>query len=136
VVDNFDAVLDKVAKIVGITDDTDKMAKCVKDVQGQYGDKVSAATSQPYYLDVTHPNANKGGVVAWMSQHLGIPTDQIATIGDQMSDTLMFKKSGLSIAMGNASDQVKSLATQVTASNQDEGFAEAMERFVLSESGK
>jgi Cof subfamily protein (haloacid dehalogenase superfamily) len=131
IVENFDEVLDKVAKIVGITDDTDKMAKCVKDVQSQYGDKVSAATSQPYYLDVTHPDANKGGVVTWMSKRLGISPQQIATIGDQMSDTLMFKKGGLSIAMGNASDQVKSLADEVTDSNQDEGFAKAIEKFIL-----
>ncbi len=131
VVADFDGKLDGVAKIVGVTDDADKMARCVKDVQDKYGDKVSAATSQPYYLDVTHPDANKGGVVGWMSKRLNIPAAQIATIGDQMSDTLMFKKSGLSIAMGNANDQVKNLATQVTDSNQDEGFAKAVEKFIL-----
>ena len=80
---------------------------------------------------MTHPNANKGGVVAWISQRLNIPPEQIATIGDQMSDTLMFAKSGLSIAMGNASDKVKGLATHVTDSNQDEGFAKAVEKFIL-----
>jgi Cof subfamily protein (haloacid dehalogenase superfamily) len=132
VVKNFDDISKDVVKIVGITDDRDKMAKCVKDVQSQYGDHVSAATSQPYYLDVTHPSANKGGVVAWMSKRLNIPTEQIATIGDQMSDTLMFKKSGLSIAMGNASDEVKGMATHVTASNQEEGFADAVEKYILS----
>ncbi len=131
VVDNFDDVVEDVAKIVGITDDADKMQKCVADVQSKFGDKVSAATSQPYYLDVTHPNANKGGVVGWMSQRLNIPPSQIATIGDQMSDTLMFAKGGLSIAMGNASDKVKGLATHVTDSNQDEGFAKAVEKFLL-----
>ena len=107
------------------------MSKCVTDVQKEFGRQVSAANSQPYYLDVTHPNANKGGVVAWMSQRLGIPPAQIATIGDQPSDTLMFDKSGLSIAMGNASDTVKADATQVTDSNQDEGFAKAVEKFIL-----
>ncbi len=131
VVPDFDGKLDGIAKIVGVTDDTDKMAKCVQDVQAKYGHKVSAATSQPYYLDVTHPDANKGGALAWMSQHLDIPPEQIATIGDQMSDTLMFQKGGLSIAMGNASDQVKKLATQTTDSNQDEGFAKAVEKFIL-----
>ena len=131
VVDNFDGVLDNVVKIVGVTDDVNLMSKCVLDVQQQFGRQVSAANSQPYYLDVTHPNANKGGVVAWMSQRLGIPPAQIATIGDQPSDTLMFDKSGLSIAMGNASDTVKADATHVTDSNQDEGFAKAVEKFLL-----
>ncbi|MBV9852243.1 MAG: HAD family phosphatase [Armatimonadetes bacterium] len=136
VVPNFDDVLDNVVKIVGVTDDRDRMDKCVLDVQKQFGRQVSAACSQPYYLDVTHPNANKGAVVTWMSQHLNIPPEQIATIGDQPSDTLMFDKSGLSIAMGNASDQVKRDAKRVTDSNQDEGFAKAVEMFILPASSR
>jgi Cof subfamily protein (haloacid dehalogenase superfamily) len=132
VVKNFDDVLDNVVKIVGVTDDTEKMAKCLADIQNQFGRQVSAACSQPYYLDVTHPNANKGGVVAWMAAHLKIPAKQIATIGDQPSDVLMFDKGGLSIAMGNASDQVKHDAMKVTESNQEEGFALAVERFLLT----
>ena len=132
VVDKFDDVLDNVVKIVGVSDDAALMSKCVADVQKEFGRQVSAANSQPYYLDVTHPNANKGGVVGWISQRLNIPPSQIATIGDQPSDTLMFDKSGLSIAMGNANDQVKADAMQVTDSNQDEGFAKAVEKFLLA----
>ena len=131
VVDKFDDVLDNVVKIVGVSDDADLMRKCVADVQKEFGRQVSAANSQPYYLDVTHPNANKGGVVAWISQRLGIPPESIVTIGDQPSDVLMFDKSGLSIAMGNANDQVKQDAKQITDSNQDEGFAKAIEKFLL-----
>ena len=71
------------------------------------GDTVSAARSQPYYLDVTHPQANKGVVVETLSKMLSIPPDEIATIGDMPNDVLMFRKSGFSIAMGNASDEVK-----------------------------
>jgi hydroxymethylpyrimidine pyrophosphatase-like HAD family hydrolase len=47
------------------------------------------------------------------------------------NDVLMFRKSGISIAMGNASPEVQRAATYVTASNEEEGFAEAMEKFVL-----
>jgi hypothetical protein len=60
-----------------------------------------------------------------------IQPDEIATIGDMPNDVLMFKKSGMSIAMGNASDEVKSQATAVTDSNQDEGFAKAVRKFIL-----
>ena len=60
-----------------------------------------------------------------------MPADEIATIGDQPNDVLMFKRSGFSIAMGNASDEVKAQATAVTDSYNDEGFAKAMERFIL-----
>jgi hydroxymethylpyrimidine pyrophosphatase-like HAD family hydrolase len=60
-----------------------------------------------------------------------VPAAEIATIGDQPNDVLMFKRSGFSIAMGNASDQVKEQATVITDSYDDEGFAKAMERFIL-----
>jgi hydroxymethylpyrimidine pyrophosphatase-like HAD family hydrolase len=60
-----------------------------------------------------------------------MPASEIATIGDQPNDVLMFKRSGFSIAMGNASDQVKSQANATTDSCNEEGFAKAMERFVL-----
>jgi len=128
---NFDNKLGTVAKIVGVSDDYDLVARCETDVQQLVGTHASAARSQPYYLDVTHPKANKGEVVTTLSDHLKIPAAAIATIGDMPNDVLMFKKSGVSIAMGNASPEVKRQATYVTDSNQDEGFAKAMEHFVL-----
>jgi hydroxymethylpyrimidine pyrophosphatase-like HAD family hydrolase len=74
-------------------------------------------------------------VVEYLSQHLAVPAAEFATIGDQPNDVLMFERSGLSIAMGNASDEVKRQATVVTDSYNDEGFAKAMERFVLGAAG-
>ncbi|WP_165492715.1 Cof-type HAD-IIB family hydrolase [Lichenihabitans psoromatis] len=126
-----DAALDHAVKIVGISDDRDLVAKAEKDAQQAFGDKVSAARSQPYYLDVTNPDANKGTVVGTLSKHLGIPPEQFATIGDMPNDELMFRKSGFSIAMGNASDDVKSRASATTDSYNDEGFAKAIEKFLL-----
>ena len=132
VVKTFGGLLGRVAKIVGVSDDYDRVAKCEKDVQQAGGEHISAARSQPYYLDVTHPQANKGGVVLAMSKLLNIPAAQIATIGDMPNDVLMFEKSGVSIAMGNASREVQATATYVTSSNEDEGFAKAIEKFVLN----
>lgn len=132
---SFDNKLDRVAKIVGVGDDYDLVARCEKDVQQLVGSRASAARSQPYYLDVTHPKANKGEVVLMLSELLKIPTEQIVTIGDMPNDVLMFKKSGMSIAMGNASPEVKQQATYVTDSNEQEGFAKAMEPFILQHQG-
>lgn len=131
VVKTFAGLLGRVAKIVGVGDDYDRVAKCEKDVQQAGGEHISAARSQPYYLDVTHPQANKGGVVLAMSKLLNIPAAEIATIGDMPNDVLMFEKSGVSIAMGNASREVQATATYVTTTNEDEGFAKAIEEFVL-----
>ncbi len=69
--------------------------------------------------------------MATLSKLLTIPPEQIVTIGDMPNDVLMFRKSGFSIAMGNSSDQVKAQASAVTDSNENEGFANAMRKFVL-----
>lgn len=114
-------------KIVSISDDLDLVAACEKVVQNTLGEKASAARSQPYYLDVTHPQANNGRVVTTLSKLLNIPPAQIATIGDMPNDVLMFRKSGFSFAMGNASDQVKAQASAATDSNENEGFAKAVQ---------
>jgi Cof subfamily protein (haloacid dehalogenase superfamily) len=132
VVKAFAGLLGRVAKIVGVSDDHDRVAKCEKDVQQAGGTHISAARSQPYYLDVTHPQANKGGVVLAMSKLLSIPAGEIATIGDMPNDVLMFEKSGVSIAMGNASSEVQASATYITSTNEEEGFANAIEKFVLT----
>jgi Cof subfamily protein (haloacid dehalogenase superfamily) len=130
-VPSFDGLTDDVAKIVGVSDDLDAVERAEAAAHAQLGSEVSAARSQPYYLDVTHPQANKGGVVEYLSKRYEIPPAQIATIGDMPNDVLMFTPSGLSVAMGNASAEVQQAATEVTTSNEDEGFANAVARFIL-----
>lgn len=132
VVPTYNALLDHVVKIVGVSDDYAAVARCETDVRRDCGQHVSAARSQPYYLDVTHPSANKGTVVRMLSEILDVPEENIVTIGDMPNDILMFERSGMSIAMGQSSDEVKRAARYVTACNQEEGFALAMERHVLA----
>ena len=129
--DFADADLARAVKVVGCSDDLARVAACEKKVQDALGDAASAARSQPYYLDVTSAKANKGEVVLTLARLLGVAPSEIATIGDQPNDTLMFRASGFSIAMGNASDEVKAKASAVTDSNEDEGFAKAVERYIL-----
>jgi Cof subfamily protein (haloacid dehalogenase superfamily) len=133
VIDNLGMVLDGAVKIVGVSDDGPLVARCEAELRRRVGTHASAARSQPYYLDVTHPDANKGIVVRLESQFLGIPLEQIATIGDMPNDVLMFGVAGTSIAMGNASCDVQRAARFVTSSNADEGFANAVDRFILGE---
>jgi Cof subfamily protein (haloacid dehalogenase superfamily) len=128
---DFTPLLDSVVKIVAVSDDLAAVAKCETALRAELRGQASAARSQPYYLDVTHPEANKGGVVEFLSRYLHIPAEGIATIGDMPNDVMMFEKSGLSIAMGNASPEVQAQANFVTLSNEEDGFANAMEKFVL-----
>ena len=128
---DFGKALDSAVKIVGVSDDIALMEKTEKQVQDALGESASAARSQPYYLDITHPQANKGAALSFLAKRLGLEPHQIATIGDQPNDTLMFRESGLSIAMGNASEAVQKRATHVTTSSEEEGFANAVQRFIL-----
>jgi Cof subfamily protein (haloacid dehalogenase superfamily) len=132
VVANVDDHLDQIAKIVGVSDDLEMVKRCEADAQAAFAGRATAARSQPYYLDITSKDANKGAVVEYLSRHLSLPAEEIATIGDQPNDVLMFRRSGFSIAMGNASDEVKKQADATTDSYNDEGFAKAMERFILT----
>ena len=100
-------------------------------VHDEFGDHVSAARSQPYYLDVTHPTRTRARSSSSCRRGTPSPTEQIATIGDMPNDVLMFAHSGLSIAMGQSDREVQRAARRVTTSNDDEGFADAVERFIL-----
>jgi Cof subfamily protein (haloacid dehalogenase superfamily) len=131
VMTSLDGLTDRVAKIVGVSDDYKAISDASSAAHEQFGDHVTAAASQPYYLDVTHPDANKGAVAQYLAKRYEISAEEIATIGDMPNDILMFAHSGLSIAMGNADSQVKRAARRVTESNENEGFAMAVERFVL-----
>jgi Cof subfamily protein (haloacid dehalogenase superfamily) len=131
VMKGLEGLTDGVAKIVGVSDDYQAVADASRATRQKFGDHVTAAASQPYYLDVTHPDANKGSVAKFLAKRYKISAKEIATIGDMPNDILMFAHSRLSIAMGNAEDEVKRAARRVTESNENEGFAVAVERFVL-----
>ncbi|MGH9110390.1 MAG: Cof-type HAD-IIB family hydrolase [Acidimicrobiales bacterium] len=132
VMSGLDGLTDGVAKIVGVSDDHDALARASKTVHERFGDQVAAAASQPYYLDVTHPKANKGQVATYLAGRYRLSPAEIATIGDMPNDVLMFAHSGLSIAMGNADPEVQRAARRVTDGNDDEGFAKAMRHYVLA----
>jgi Cof subfamily protein (haloacid dehalogenase superfamily) len=131
VMTSLDGLTSDVAKLVGVSDDLDAVTRATSAARDHFGHHVSAAQSQPYYLDVTHPDANKGEVARYLSAKYSIPPQAIATIGDMPNDVLMFAHSGLSIAMGNAQPGVQRAARRVTTSNSEEGFANAVEKFIL-----
>jgi Cof subfamily protein (haloacid dehalogenase superfamily) len=127
IVDDFTPYLSAACKIVGASPDPVLLQRCEAAMQKALGAEANAIRSQSYYLDITPPGQDKGTFVQAMAKRLGISTDAVATIGDMQNDLAMFRTSGLSFAMGNATDDVKKLATHVTTSNENEGFANAME---------
>ena len=131
IVDDFGPALDVAAKIVGVSRDFALLARCERDVAALLAGQASVVRSQAYYLDITHPLANKGAALSQLAKLLAIPLAEIAVIGDGGNDVAMFERSGLSIAMGNAKPAVRQAADFVTNSNGDDGFANAIERVIL-----
>jgi Cof subfamily protein (haloacid dehalogenase superfamily) len=131
IVEDFGSALEAAAKIVGVSKNFDVLEQCEHNVRAALGDGAFVVRSQLYYLDITHPLANKGAALSEIAKLLGIPLAEIAVIGDGGNDVAMFERAGLSIAMGNASPQVQRKADFVTDSNSNDGFASAIERFIL-----
>jgi Cof subfamily protein (haloacid dehalogenase superfamily) len=131
VVTDFEYPLNNCGKIVAVGDDPVAVMACNAELDRVLKGQASATRSQPYFIDITHPDANKGMMVETMARLLSIPTGEIATIGDMANDILMFRKSGLSIAMGNAAPEVREQAMLSTDSNEEDGFAKAVERYLL-----
>jgi Cof subfamily protein (haloacid dehalogenase superfamily) len=131
-VDDLAPDLDRAAKIVGVSRDHARLADLEPRLAAEIGEGAAVHRSQAYYLDVTPPHVDKGHFVARIADELGVPLANVATLGDMANDTAMFARAGLSIAMGNASDVVKRAASAVTGTNEADGFAEAIERYVLA----
>jgi hypothetical protein len=127
IVPDFTPYLSSACKLVGACADAALLQRCEAAMQKALGAQATAVRSQSYYLDVTPPGCDKGTFVQAMAKRLGVSTGAVATIGDMQNDLAMFRTSGISIAMGNATDDVKKLATHVTTSNADEGFAGAID---------
>jgi Cof subfamily protein (haloacid dehalogenase superfamily) len=131
VVDSFDGHLGAAGKIVGASDDYDRVAASEAQGRAALAGRATVGRSQQYYCDVTPPGINKGRIVELLGERLGVERERIATFGDMGNDAEMFKKAGFAVAMGNASPEIKAMAQAVTLSNEEDGFAIGIERYIL-----
>jgi len=123
-----------VGKIVGPSEDHDRLARLTELVARALAGHANVARSQPYYCDVIPPGIDKGRLVELLAERLGgVPRDEIMVLGDMDNDLEMFRKAGFGVAMGNASEAVKQEASAVTLSNEEDGFAAAIARYVFGE---
>ncbi|NHN85286.1 Cof-type HAD-IIB family hydrolase [Acetobacter musti] len=121
----------KVGKLTGSSADYDLLERMEGEIGQMLEGQASVARSAPYYLDITPPEANKGHALRELGRLLHVPVEEIACIGDMRNDIPMLAVAGLAIAMGNASDEVASYAHVQTDTNEADGWAKAMEEFVL-----
>lgn len=131
VVGDFGGVLGRIVKVVGVNDDRVAVVRTTAEVRRRCGSRVVVTSSQPFSVDVADPLSNTGEVAMALADAFDLPVDRVAVIGHRASDVPMFELSGASIAMGNATPTVREAARFVAPSNADEGFAAAIEQFVL-----
>lgn len=136
VVSDFSAILDRIDKLVAVSDDEDRLADLEAKTAAALGDEAAVARSQTYYLDITAPRANKGAGVTALAKTFDVALANTAVIGDGQNDIRMFKVAGFSVAMGNGSDEVRGAATETTASNNDDGVAKAIDAQILPRARK
>jgi Cof subfamily protein (haloacid dehalogenase superfamily) len=125
------SVDEPICKIVGVSDDPARLDACEAAARDAFGGATSIGRSQSYYLDFSPLGATKGAAVTALARRAGVPLAATAVIGDMYNDMSMFAVAGLAVAMGQAPAEVRAAAQEVTASNQEDGFAAAVERFIL-----
>ncbi len=134
VVEDFEGHYHRIGKIMGSSADFHLLERVEINIQTMLGDQVNAHRSQLYYLDVTHPQANKGEAARRLAELLGVAVDEMACIGDMSNDIAMLDVAGLAIAMGNGTEEVAEAAHYVTQTNEQEGWAIAVEQLILPRS--
>jgi Cof subfamily protein (haloacid dehalogenase superfamily) len=131
VVENFEPVLGRIDKIVGVSDDPGPLDLAEADLRLALAGSANIERSQAYYLDITHPLANKGEAVRLLAQQVGTTLADTVVLGDMTNDIAMFRVAGFAIAMGQAPPPVKAAAAAVTLANTEDGFAHAVRTLVL-----
>ena len=130
-VERWDDRVHAPVEIVGLGDDAEALARCEADLQAHRA-YVAVVGSRGRSLVVTHPSANTGELVRTLSRRLGIRADAVAAIGHAGNGVLMFRECGLAIAMGHAGAAVQRWAHFITRSNDADGFAYAVDRWILA----
>jgi len=131
VVDDLESLFGAVDKLTWVDDDPARLTALEARCKDAYGPLATIARSQTYYLDVTHPNANKGDGVEALARLIGVNLEQVAVLGDMPNDLPMFARAGFTIAMGQAPDDVRAAARYVSTSNDADGVAHAIDEYLL-----
>jgi len=132
-VDSMTAELERAEamKIMAISHHETQLLLMQDYLQRIYQSRLHITRSKPYFLEVMHPEADKARALQVIASHFKLDRDEVMAVGDSFNDLEMIKWAGLGVAMGNAVPVVKAAADYITKSNEEEGVAEALQRFIL-----
>jgi Cof subfamily protein (haloacid dehalogenase superfamily) len=123
---------DGVLKMLALAKE-EKIQEISQTLEARFKGQIFAPVSRPTYLEIVHPSINKGKSLDFLASRLGITRQEVMAIGDSNNDLDMIQYAGLGVAMGNALPNVKAAADAVTLANDEDGVAEAIYRYILTE---
>ncbi len=97
----------------------------------QFEGRIDVYHSSPFFLEAMPLNCTKGGSLAILLEKLGLTAENLMACGDSANDLDMIRLAGMGVAMGNADDDVKAAAEFISADNDHDGVAVAIEQFIL-----
>lgn len=120
-----------IVKIMMI-DPQEKLDEAIKKLPKELYDKYSIFKSAPFFLEFTNKEVDKGKSLKKLAEYLGINQEEVIACGDAGNDLSMVKYAGLGVAMENATDDVKEVSNYTTFSNDKDGIAHVVEKFILN----
>ena len=115
-----------------VTGKPEHIIEVEKKFQAKFGDRFSMLRSMPFFLEITRKNVNKGATLEKVAESLNIDMTEIIACGDGHNDFEMIRRAGLGVAMANAGDDIKQVADYITTSNNEEGVAKVVKKFILN----
>ncbi|MDF2487018.1 MAG: yidA [Herbinix sp.] len=112
-------------------DEPEKLDSILPLIPDWVKDKYSILRSSPYFLEFLDKSVDKGAGVSAIAKHLGLKREEVICVGDAGNDLAMIQYAGLGVAMGNATCELKSEADFITHSNEEDGVASVIEKFML-----
>ena len=120
-------------KCVLVSDDEEALIDLENHWKKRLDGTLDAFRSESYFLEVVPPGVDKANTLGVLMEQLGVAREEVIAIGDGVCDVTMLQLAGLGIAMGHSQDSVKVCADYVTASNEEDGVAQAVEKMILAE---
>jgi len=122
---------DEILKLV-LEEEKEILDKITPQIPKELFEKYTVIRSLDFMIEFMNKNCNKATGLEKLAQRLGISREEIMAIGDADNDKEMLEYAGLGVAMGNAKDEIKQLADYVTKSNEDDGVAYVIDKFILN----
>ncbi|WP_226659927.1 Cof-type HAD-IIB family hydrolase [Pseudalkalibacillus hwajinpoensis] len=133
VVDSFiDRVKEPVVKVL-MVGEPEHLKKVETKLQEELGEEFSVMRSKPYFLEFTHKGITKGTSIEKLIHELGIKREEVIAVGDSYNDQEMIEYAGLGVAMGNAPDDIKKISDYIADTNENDGVAKVVEKFLLKD---